>query len=557
MVREVEGIISSSMIGKIIMLEEGRFYIDIAKNPLIRNQKVFIFIDESGKVDVVFENMKFKNKYKIKSETEGIPPPQILRTADEIVQTPSIDLEKAFEIGRDVIEKTVVFKEKKIYDLVTSWCMWTWVRGFFPKNINLYFTGFPATGKSQALKFCKHFARYMTDYDPSSEKSYKWTISHTLGTLGIDEAEYISKIQASKMRKYHETGVIESRMIGLPLVGLTMIELRVDCPIVVSATHLPPDMAFLQRGFLIRMYKGKPKVKDFDLIYDLEGRKLVFMKSTLTHWRTIYEAMEKCFIKLTYLNIDERVKDLVLPIATILEVLGRDWEWIVDFARRSFVEANFVTPETMAFIQTVSEIRKRGRVIGDKYIIPVRTISEIISSVSKTLGTKSEKLSYLRQYIFAGCEVGIISGELCFIGDKKTIDSLVEDFSILEVSLDPPPDDLSLKLSSLPLYLKIIIKGIIKEVEEVNKDGIITIPLSHLRKYFKGTSYYRKSSKDLFKKFSKRLTHPPKILRDLGILNVSLDRDRFEIIFSVDQNKIREIKEEIISKLDNTPRNRS
>jgi len=283
--KPIVGTVSSSMINRVLTLEEGIFLVDVLRNPFMRNQKVFIFIDEKGNVDAVFEGMKFKGKYIVKSETEGLPPPRFLRSLDDFMSAPVLELDKAYDYAKDVLQKTVVFHDKKNYDIVCAWCMWSWVRGLFPKNINLYFLGFPATGKSQALKFCKHFARYMVDYDPGSEKSYKWTIAQTLGTLGIDEGEYITKLVASKLRKYHEAGVIESRMIGLPLVGLTTIDLRVDAPIVLSATHTPADPALLQRGFIIKMYKGKPEVKDFDLIYDIEARKLILMKSTLCNWK--------------------------------------------------------------------------------------------------------------------------------------------------------------------------------------------------------------------------------------------------------------------------------
>ena len=427
--------ISSSDIGKALQLEEGIFYVDVARNPFMRNQRVFLFIDKDGNIEPVFEGGRFRNKYMIKSETEGMPPPSNLRDFTDFVEAPKVSLEEVFRLANEVLRSTVVFKDERLYDLVTAWCLYTWVRGLFPKNINMYFLGFPATGKSQALKYCKLFARYAVDYDPSAEKSYKWNVASTLGVIAIDEAEYINKVQAAKLRKYHEANVIETRLIGLPVMGLTSIDLRVDAPLVLSATHPPADTAFLQRGFIIRMQKGSPEVKDFDLIPDLDLRRAVFAKSVLTSWWPIFQSMSKVFTVLTAKNIDERIKDLALPICTILEVLGRDWGWVLEYAKYSFTQANFITPETTAFIQSLVMVKQHAQELDGKYVLPMDKVSAIMREVSEVLGANPSKLAYLRQYLFAGCEVKFRDGKLCYECDRETVDSLLKnigDVKILE-----------------------------------------------------------------------------------------------------------------------------
>jgi len=424
-------VLSSRDLGKAIQLDDGIYLIDVAKNPFMRNQLVYLFISGDGRIEPVAEGMKFKNKYMVKRESEGITPPSSLYSFTDIAEAPAIPLKEAFNIAKEVLRQTVVFKDEKIYDLVVAWNMYTWVRGLFPKNINLYFIGFPGTGKSQALKFCKLFSRYVVDYDPTAEKSYKWNISSTLGVIAIDEAEYISKIQASKLRKYHETNVIETRLVGLPLMGLTSIDLRVDAPLVLASTHPPADTAFLQRGLIIRMYKGSPEIKDFNLISDLDVRRLIFMKSVITNWFKILLAQSNVYAKLSSLNIDERIKDLVLPIATILELLGFEWDWVIDYAKYSFTQANFITPETTAFIQSLIIIKDKAKMLNGSYVLPLKEVSNIMEALAETLGANPSRLNYLRQYLFAGCEVKLVNNELSYVCDRNTVESLLRNVEVL------------------------------------------------------------------------------------------------------------------------------
>ena len=532
--------IGSKVIGKIITTEFGFIYTDIALNPFVRNQRVFLFIDDKGNIEPVFEGHRFKNKYIIKSEIEGLPPSRILWPFNVFIEAPRIELKKAYEIAKDTLESTVVFRNSKQYDLVVAWCMYTWLRGLFPKNINLYFFGFPATGKSQALKYCKNFARYVVDYDPTAEKSYKWNVSHTLGVISIDEAEYISRIQASKLRKYHETGVLETRTIGLPLIGLTPVDLRVDAPIVMAATHPPADTAFLQRGFIIRMFKGSPEIKDFNMIPDLEERKYLFAKSVLSNWMTIFKSMNEVYMKLLPLNIDERVKDLVLPIATILNVVGKDWNWLIDYARFSFSQSNFVTPETTAFILMLQEAKETAAKYFNKYIIPISRVSSIIDKVAAMMNANKTKLQYLRQYMFAGCEVSMYNGELCYICDMKTVDSVLN--SVVFDVLSDEYFNIHRYLQQAPKYLKEIVFSSIRYIELNNIDmnnPVLKVDLKDLKKNMFFKQERRRSIKHWIRLLRGAMKKYKKILDELGYSFNIIDDKNVEVI--IDLTKFKKV----------------
>jgi len=541
--------IGSRSIGRIIQTEFGMYYVDIAKNPFIKNQRVFLFINDKGEIEPVFEGTLWKNKYMIKAEMEGMPPSRNLWDFNAFIDTPLLKLDEAYNLAKEVLEDTVVFRDKRLYDLVVAWCMYTWLRGLFPKNINLYFIGFPATGKSQALRYCKHFARYVIDYDPTAEKSYKWNISHTLGVIAIDEAEYISKIQASKLRKYHESGVFETRLIGLPVVGLTPIDLRVDAPLVLSATHPPSDTAFLQRGYIIRMCKGSPKIKDFDLIPDLDYRKYALAKSVLCNWSKIFETLSRVYYQLSFKNIDERIKDLTIPIATMLEVLGKEWDWVLEYAKYSFSQANFVTPETTAFIQSLSIVKSEAMVNDDKYVLPISKVSEIINITAKILGANPSKLDYLRQYLFAGCEIGMVDGELCYICDKATVDALLENISIVDVSGFKLDRELREQLRKTSKLVKCVLKAIASYIRDNNldyKNGKVDIPLIKVKGYISDSTYMKKTYKDFKCKVKRSLIDggTPRWIRNMG-LDFNIEGD--EIKITIDLDRIRDFLDDLVN----------
>jgi len=418
--------VSLADIGKIMPLPDGYYLLEIMRADLPLPTKVIVLISMKGEIKMYVPKQKTEWGFAFDLEAHNLPAPRKLFEVGEFMNIPTISMREAFARAREVAEQTIVFDDDRIYDLVVAWAAYTWIRGLFPKNINLYITGFPGTGKSQVLNFLKRFARYPTDYDPGSDRSYKWHVAQTLGTLMIDEGEYLTRSSVARLRKYHEAGVIESRMMGLPMIGLTQIDLRVDAPIAVAATHLPRDTAFLQRGFIIRMKKRKPRIKDFNMIPGIEETTKQFAKSFMVNWFTVFLAMQQVHEKLTAMDLDERVKDLVLPIATILEVVERPWEWVVEYAQRSFSEANFVTPETMAFILALDRFRQSAKVVGDHYVAPLTELYIIIDEVAEELQANPAQLRYLLQYVFAGCSVARCINTLCFVCDKKTVDHVVE-----------------------------------------------------------------------------------------------------------------------------------
>ena len=417
--------IGAKQVGKIIPTEFGLFYVDVARDFMNRTKKVFLLIDEKGNIEPVLEGAVWKGKYVLHSESEGIPPATNLFSFDEIINAPDMSLKDAYESVKEVLQKTVYFHSDLLYDLVVSWCAYTWLRGLFPKNINLYFLGFPATGKSQALKFIKNFARYVVDYDPLAQKSYKWAIHHSLGVLAIDEAEYLTKTTLARLRKFHETEVYEQRVIGLPLVGLTSIDLRVDAPVVISATHVPPDPAFMQRGLIIRMVKGNPEIKDFSQIPILEELRRAFAKAVLTNWKKIFESLTFILEYSHEVNVDERIKDVAIPFATILHAIGGEYQMPYIIALFSFKQATYTTIQSTVFAMTVLEMKKELEDFGNCYRIPIKKVLEILDRVGRSFGIHKEKMLNLLQYFFAGGKIRTSENELYYYFDKGTFDNLV------------------------------------------------------------------------------------------------------------------------------------
>jgi len=150
------------------------------------------------------------------------------------------------------------------------------------------------------------------------------------------------------------------------------------------------------------------------------------------NWKRIFEAYERVMTKLTFKNMDERIKDLIVPIASILEALGEKWDWVIDYAKYSFTQANFVTPETASFISLILLIRDVAEKTEEYYIIPLEDVNKMLEELAERMGASPSKLNYLRQYLFSGCELKLRKDKFCYFCDKETVDAIVNNLSFEE-----------------------------------------------------------------------------------------------------------------------------
>ena len=364
-------------------------------------------------------------KARLMSGDFGLPRPPMLIDIEDFQSVPIEPLSEVYKQLRSVAEDLIDFHDSNLYDIVTAYTMYTWVRGLFPKNINMYILGFPGTGKSQVASFIKAFGRYVIDYDPGSERSVKWFMSMARGVLLIDEAEYLTKSKLSVLRKYHEK-VVESKMLAVPGKGLTQFVMYVDAPIVVSATHVPSDVAFLQRGYIIRMRKGKPKVKSINDIEGVDELKLVVAKSVLSNWKHILDNTQFVKSELANVDVDERVKDIAIPVMAMLRACGIDYDWVLTYAKKSFVDAFLATPENIMMVKLLRFIVEVGDLDGEFYVIDQDKVMGFVDKVlNETVMTKS-RVKYIVQYLYSGCETSIEDGKLVFGCHKPTVDSILK-----------------------------------------------------------------------------------------------------------------------------------
>jgi len=212
-------------------------------------------------------------------------------------------------------------------------------------------------------------------------------------------------------------------MLGLPMIGLSVIEMRVDAPIAMSATHLPPDPAFLQRGYLIRMFKRTPQIKDLSLLPEIDDQAKTFGKTVIVNWFKALMAMNAVYQDLANVDIDERIKDLVLPIATILSLIGKSWEFVIDYAKKSFMYAMYSNVASTAYLLALREIRDNARIVDWAYVIPYETALEIIKKWAKMLHVSMRDIKYMMQYLYAGCFTAMCDEGVCFVCDRKTLDN--------------------------------------------------------------------------------------------------------------------------------------
>ena len=136
---------------KIIQLPDGMYLVDFARLEYPLPQRVILFISMAGSIEYYTHNSQTKWGFKVVLDVPNQPPPKEVFDIADVVHTETISMKEAFERAKEIAMQTIVFDDERLYDLLVAWCMYTWVRGLFPKNVNLYVTGFPGTGKSQVL----------------------------------------------------------------------------------------------------------------------------------------------------------------------------------------------------------------------------------------------------------------------------------------------------------------------------------------------------------------------------------------------------------------------
>lgn len=387
--------------------------------------KAVVIVDQDGNFEVA-GHMQRSSLGMVAVDVPHIPPPSYVITADEFIEAPEEKPRDVFDMVLETARETIVFEDPRWHEILTAWELYTWVRGIFPKNINIYVTGFPGTGKTMVLQHIRKLARYPLDYEPAAGKSFKWNLSQTMGVLVIDEAEYLSRSTLARLRKMHDANVIESRFMGIPMVGLTLVSLRVDAPIALAATHMPKDIAFLQRGYIIRMVRRKPKVKSINAVTGIDEMRVTVYKSMLLRWFDLYRNFAVVADELREKGeYDERVIDLAAPIATVLKVAGRAYDWVLEYAERSYIEAMLTSPETLVFAVFIITLRENAREVDGKYVIDYSKVKTVIERTAETVGAKVSDVMYLIQYAYAGCKVSLQGISPVFVCDKESVDNLV------------------------------------------------------------------------------------------------------------------------------------
>ena len=387
--------------------------------------KAVVIVDQEGNFEVA-GHMQRSSLGMVVVDVPHIPPPSYVITVDEFTEAPEESPRDVFDMVLETARETIVFEDPRWYEILTAWELYTWVRGVFPKNINIYVTGFPGTGKTMVLQHVRKLARYPLDYEPAAGKSFKWNLSQTMGVLVIDEAEYLSRSTLARLRKMHDANVIESRFMGIPMVGLTLISLRVDAPIALAATHMPKDIAFLQRGYIIRMVRRKPKVKSISAVAGIDEMRVTVYKSMLLRWFELYKTFAVVADELREKGEhDERVIDLAAPVAAVLKLAGRPYEWVLDYAERSYIEAMLTSPETLVFAVFILTLRENAREVDGRYVIDYSKVKSVIERTAETVGARVSDVMYLIQYAYAGCKVSLQGISPVFICDKESVDNLV------------------------------------------------------------------------------------------------------------------------------------
>ena len=179
--------------------------------------------------------------------------------------------------------------------------------------------------------------------------------------------------------------------------------------------------------------------------------------------------------------------------------------------------------------------------------MPVKKVSKILREVGRLLGANPSKLDYLRQYLFAGCEVGVVNDELVYVCDRKTVDSLLENLTVLNVERVEEKDGFDKFLNTTTKLIRTLLKALKVYIVKHNldyKSGVVTVSIKNLKRLFEDKSYKNLALSTLQQKLVKMVIErgTPRPLVDNG-LNFKIVGK--EVFVDVDLDKFKRVLDKI------------
>jgi len=242
-------------------------------------------------------------------------------------------------IGESIVRKLgdyIVFTDERLYSVVASYIVMTYIHDFFTAVPFLFFHGPPASGKTRANLTTTYMCRHgVFVADPSEATMYR-LVEAAGPTIGIDESALSERAKRILAAGYKKGAVVPR---AEPTKGGVVLKLfEATAPRVFSFTELPREDYLLQRIIPVNMVRSRPRrEQDPSPVEFKEIReKLYYLR--LTRVPEVLNTMKKALEELKQKDVWGRELEIWAPVYTAAVLIGREQDVLSyileDVARR-------------------------------------------------------------------------------------------------------------------------------------------------------------------------------------------------------------------------------
>lgn len=268
-------------------------------------------------------------------------------------QTEPPDVFDLYTKIRNIYETYIEFADELMYDLVTTFVMYTYVYKLFSTTGYLHFNGTAASGKSQNLRILKALAFNCNWASSMSASSLYRTVAGNPGTICIDEAESFDGERGEELRRILNAGYLDGSKVSRTGrdgdANFTQEQFDTFSPKVIASIN-PLDNVIGSRCIIVAMRPAIRRIGEFnhDDIRWSQLRDQLYLFA-MHHARPIAEHVELWNTTIRH----EKAPDLV----------GRQWQVTQQF----IVLADYIAGDQLAvpFISFFNEYYKAQQASQD------------------------------------------------------------------------------------------------------------------------------------------------------------------------------------------------
>ena len=315
----------------------------------------------------------------------------------------------------DILEKTLYYDEKILYHIHALWIMASYRQDDFDIAPYLQFIAPISSGKTRALEVTSYLAYRGVLYATISPAALCREIDKYHITPCVDQAEFNFYHKSEQGRENYSIwmcGYRRGQFYTRAAQENSDDVIRKDVfGFKALASTRDFDEALSSRSIIFNMKEGDPEVKDLKEIMDEIQR----LRMQLLYFHLIDESPLSEHINAIYecSSATGRLREIYQPLIAVADFLGIDKSPIVSFIERDRIRKLKVLQESlegqivMAIKEMMDEEAGASTLSGEKVIIPVKDIADMVGEKPQKVGRKLNVLNLERIRIGSGMVIDL------------------------------------------------------------------------------------------------------------------------------------------------------